>query len=243
MGKASKQNTEIVPSVAEEIRVTPLQLAEMLVQTPDFEVKVGQKLVIHGLHVNDFLAAVAASEWQKKLQVLMDAFKQFYLEVSLEGSISLGEFNLADHAWTLLPGQNGSFTIRARPTSVKKTVNELVSFLNLLPVGQALSLKPKQDLLISGLSSDAMLEFYRFCQENEGGPAREKEQDKLFASACQTLSLKHLSLRIYGVNAVQIDRTIDVASGGILFRVLGNDELKAPSLIITLLPTELPQNS
>jgi hypothetical protein len=225
-------------SSAQAVKVTPLELAELLAQNPNYELSSGKKLVIHNMDVNDFLSAIAASDQPKRLQVLQFMMARYSLDINLEGSIVLGEFNIVDHSWTILPGTSGSLRILSKPAMVRRTVADVVSFLNMLPVGQALVLKPRQDLLIAGLSSDAMLDYYQFCQENQDAKVREKGQDEMFAKNCQTLVLKGLSLKIYGLNAAQVDRAIDVNAGGIVFRAIANEEFPAPCLVIALLPVE-----
>ena len=222
----------------EVIRKTPIELAQILTTEGKFEITSSEMLVLSNLDLNDFLEAVAITDLSKRLQVLGKILARFSLEVSLEGSIALGEFNIADHSWNLSAGESGSLVIKARPTLLRKSVNDLVSFLNMLPVGQGFVLKPSQDLLLEGLTSDSMLDYYKLCQENEDAVTRDKGQDELFAKNCQTLSLKGLVFKIYGVNAKQVDRGIDVNAGGILFRVVKGEGPQPASLVLVLLNKE-----
>ncbi len=219
----------------EEMKMTTWQLAEKLSQNASFDIEAGQKLVIQNIDLNDFLTAAGSTEPAIQLQMLQRMMNRFSLEINLEGSINLGQFNLADNSWTILPGNTGSLRIVSKPLALRRSLSELVAFLNMLPVGQALMFKPRQDLLIDGLSPDSMLEYYQFCQDNKDPKEQEKGQDELFAKASSTLALKGLNLRIYALNAVQIDRGIDVNAKGIVFKALGNSELTAPTLVAVLL--------
>jgi len=220
------------------VRKTPIELAQILATEGKFELTSSEMLVLSNMDLTDFLEAVAITDLSKRLQVLGKIFSRFSLEISLEGSVALGEFNIGDHSWNLSAGASGSMVIKARPILLRKSVNDLVSFLNMLPVGQGFVLKPSQDLLLEGLTSDSMLDYYKLCQENEDAAARERGQDELFAKNCQTLSLKGLVLKIYGVNAKQVDRGIDVNAGGILFRAMAAEGAQAASLVVVLLNKE-----
>mgnify|MGYP003353624336 CR=1 FL=1 len=142
---------------------------------------------------------------------------------------------ISDYSWTLSKGPKDSLRIRAKPTTLVKSIEEVTSFLSLMEPGQALALKPRQDLLITGLSRDAMLSYYRLCQEKDDVSLRDKGQDELFQAACPTLALKNLMLKVYGVHAAQIDRSIDVNIGGILYKATKNDSGLEPQLILVLL--------
>ena len=219
----------------EEIRVTPAELAEKLIQNPVFELQADKKLIVHNIDTNDFLSAISATDQARRLQVFYKMMNKLSLDLTLEGSITLGEFNIGDHSWTFSAGESGSLKISSKPSMVVKPVSELVSFLNLMSAGKGFPLKARQDLLITGLSSDAMLDYYKLCQKTEDPKEREKGQDELFKKASELLSLKGLNLRVYGLNAAQVDRNIDINTGGILFKALPMNEQTQPHLIITLL--------
>ncbi len=219
----------------EEIRVTPAELAEKLIQNPVFELGADKKLVVHNIDTNDFLSAISATDQARRLQVFYKMMNKLSLDLSMEGSITLGEFNIGDHSWTLSAGESGSLKISSKPSMVVKSISELVSFLNLMSAGKGFPLKAHQDLLITGLSSDAMLDYYQLCQKTEDVKEREKGQDELFKKASELLSLKNLNFRIYGLNSSQVDRNIDINTGGILFKALPMNDQTKPHLIITLL--------
>ncbi len=218
----------------QEIRVTWAELTDRLSKERTLELTKEQTLVIHQIDSNDLLSAIEESQGAKRLGVLVDIMKRFSLDLSLEGSINFGAFNLAEHSWTISAGDSGFLRITAKPTAVRKSLNEIVSFLTKLPVGQALVLKPFQELFLEDISSSDMLNYYEYCQEEQDVKAREVEQDSLFAKNCPTLVEKGLSLKIYGLNAKQIDRNLDTNIGGLLFKPVGSEELKYPRLVIAL---------
>lgn len=222
----------------EEVRLTPMQLAEILSKEGRFELTSNKVLILSQMDVSDFLTAVTTTDLTKRLQVLARVLSRFSLDITLEGSVTLGEFNIADHSWSMAAGTSGSMQIKAKPSLVRRSVSEIVSFLNMLPVGQGFVLKASQDLLLEGLSSDSMLDYYKYCQDNEDAKAREQEQDALFEKNCQTLPLKGLSLKIYGLNAAQVDRGIDVNAGGILFHTVPAQESEKSAIVVVLLSKE-----
>lgn len=229
----SKDSATAVETM-EEVRVTPAQLAEMLAQNSQYELQAGKKLVVHNMNLADFLNAVSATDHAKRLQVVVQMLANFGLEVSMEGSITIGEFNMLDHSWALLPGESGSLKISSKPVTLVRSITDLVGFLNRVAVGSGFPLKPSQDLFLTGFSPESLLEYYQLCQETEDAAAREQGQDALFAKACQTLGLKGLMFNIYGINAAQVSRSIDVNVGGIFFRALATDEKVPTGLMIAL---------
>ncbi len=234
---AKIEKIESSSATLEEIKVTPAQLADKLLQNPVFEIGADKKLVVYNIDTNDFLSAISASDQPRRLQVFYKMMNKLSLDLSMEGSITLGEFNIGDHSWTILAGESGSLKISSKPSMVVKSVGELVSFLNLMEPGKGFPLKARQDLLITGLSSDAMLDYYQLCQKTEDAKEREQGQDALFKKASDLLNLKGLNLRIYGLNASQVDRNIDINNGGILFKATALNDQTQPHLIITLLET------
>ena len=234
----TKQNTSVQvveeKDSSKELRVTLSQLAEMLIQQGKIELNEGQTVVIQHMDSSDLLTAVEESEPTKQLGVLVEMMGRFSLEIRLEGSIALGPFNLADHSWTLAPGNSGTLRILAKPSTVRKPLSEIVSFLKKLPVGQALVLKPFQELFLEEISANEMFNYYQHCQENQDPVSREKEQDSLFIKSCETLANTNLLLKVYGLNAAQIDRNIDTGAGGISFKPVGNNELTSPRIVVGL---------
>jgi hypothetical protein len=234
----SSKSPETTTATLDHVRVTLVEFAEMLTQSSSFELSGDKKLILHDLNVNDFLTMILASDQPTRLKMFLQMMNRLSMEINLEGSIALGEFNIADHSWTLSAGNGGFLKFISKPTTVVKSLNEIVSFLNLLAPGSGFALKPRQDLLVTGLSQEAMLEYYRLCQETEDAVAREKGQDELFAKANQTLDLKGLTFRIYGLNAEQVNRTIDMNAGGILYKATENKDGTQPNLILALLPKQ-----
>jgi hypothetical protein len=229
-----KDKTTALQEAAKEIRLTATELASKLMQNPVFEIQTGESLVIHQMDSADFISAVEETEPADRLKLLVESMKRFSLEISFEGSVALGPFNLADHSWTLTAGNSGSLRIMTKPLTVRKSLAEMVSFLSKLPVGQAMVLKPFQELFLEDLSADAMFNYYQHCQETQDAASREKGQDLMFAQSCAELDAKNLTLKVYGLNALQIDRNIDASSGGILFKPVGNAKMQEPRVVIGL---------
>ncbi len=152
---------------ADEIRVTPLELAQLLIQTPNFELAVGKKLIIHNMDVTDFIDASTTSDFSQRLLILNRMMSRYSLEISMSGSVELKEFGLNDHSWMITAGINEPLKIAVKPVMLKKSITEIVTFLNLLPHGQGFGLKVNQDLFIEGLSADAMLDYYQICQKTD----------------------------------------------------------------------------
>jgi hypothetical protein len=218
-----------------EIRVTLQEMASKLSLDRVWELQTGSTLTVYQMDSSDFMSAVEEGEPAERLKFLVELMKRFSLDIAFEGSIALGPFNLADHSWSFTPGNSGSLRIMAKPTTMRKSLSEIVSFLTKLPVGQALVLKPCQELFIEELSADAMLNYYEHCQEHQDTASREKGQDAMFLQSCPLLEEKGLLLKVYGLNAMQIDRNIDASAGGILFRPVGNAELKDPRVVVGLI--------
>ncbi len=234
--KYNSQSQEVITSPAlEEIRVTPMELAEKLIQNPVFELDADKKLVIYNIDSNDFVSAISAIDQPKRLQIFYNIMNKFSLNITLEGSITLGEFDVGSHSWAISAGNSGSLKMTTQPSPLVKSITEIVSFLNLVSAGKGFPLKARQDLLITGLSSSAMLNYHRLCQETEDLVAREKGQDELFRFASELLTLKGLNLKVYGLNASQVNRNIDINAGGILFKAMQLDDGSQPHLILTLL--------
>ncbi|NDD58196.1 MAG: hypothetical protein EBZ47_02940 [Chlamydiae bacterium] len=238
--KVEKEMASIKEEVIkkQEVRKTFSELAAHLTKEGKFEVKANQVLVISDMDVSDFLEAAMTLDLNHRLNVLGKALNRFSLDLILEGSIGLGEFNIADHSWNILAGTTGSLTIKAKPSALKRSINELVDFLKMLPVGQGFVLKPSQDLLIQGLSKDSMMEYYDLCQEKEDPELRQKGQDELFEKNSSILKVKGLIFKIYGLNSSQVDRAIDMNAGGILFKSVPLADVEHSSLVLVLLSKE-----
>lgn len=234
MDQTSPKNTVTeVPS--QEIRLSCLQLAEKLIQEEAIELRSGETLVIHQLDSNDLLSAAEENEPLKRIGVLVNIMRRLSLEIRLEGSLTLGPLVLADHSWSFTPGESGFFRLTARPTAVRKSLLEIVSFLAKLPIGQALVLKPFQELSLEEISTQDLLDYYKFCQNETDPSVHEKKQDALFLKNCPLLTEKNLILKIYGLNAKQLDRHVDTNIGGIFFKPIASSEQPHPRVVAVLL--------
>lgn len=217
------------------VRYTPAELAATLSEGNTVELDAEKTLVIYQIDSGDFITAVEEIEPKTRLGVLVDLMRRFSLELNLEGSIDLGSFNLADHSWSFKAGKTGTLKISAKPTTVRKSLSEMVTFLTKIPVGQALVLKPYQELFLEDLLASDLVDYYEYCQNETDGKKREKEQDALFIKNSPILQDKGLTLKVYGLNAQQIDRSIDTGAGGLLFRPVAGEELKHPRVVVGLL--------
>lgn len=220
---------------AAEIRYTLPEFAAALSKGDALEINEEKPLVLYQIDSSDFISAVEEIEPKNRLNVLIEFMRRFSLELNLEGSIDLGSFNLADHSWTLKTGNTGNLRITAKPTAVRKSLADVVTFLTKIPVGQALVLKPFQELFLEDILASDLVNYYDFCQNETDGKKREKEQDALFIKNSPLLKDKNLTLKVYGLNAHQIDRTIDTNAGGLLFRPVPGEELKHPRIVVGLL--------
>ena len=212
------------------------ELAMTLASDGKFEIKEDQVLVLTDLNLSDFFDAVECQDPGLRLAVLGKIFERYSLEVSLDGSINLGEFNINDHSWSISAGTTGSCVLKAVPQTFKRSLSEIVSLLRKMPEGHAFVLKNRQSLLIEGISSESMIDYYQYCQENEDLKLRDLGQDELFEKNCQLLSIKGQALKIYGANAKQVDRAIDINAGGVLFKPVAKKDEEETMLVIVLLP-------
>ena len=228
-----KENTTAQEASSKENKFTWSQLAERL-SFGRMELHEAQTLIVHNIDPSDFLSLVEETDPAGRLRIFVEIMQRQSLEVSFEGSVVLGAFDISDSSWTLTPGEGKYLQISSRPSTMRKTIVELVSFLKKLPQGQAWAFKPFQRLFIEELSSDAMFTYYQHCQENSELTSQESEQDLLFTSSCDTLAKESLILKVYGVNAAQVNRNIDTSAGGILFSPESNAEFKQPRIIIGL---------
>lgn len=225
----------------EEIRMTPFVLAQYLSQNPKLELSGDKKLVIHNIDSADFLDIAKHTEANQRLLILGQMMNRYSVELALEGSIALGGLNLNDYSWTLSAGASGSLSIAGKVAALRRSLSDMVSFLHMLPKTQGFVLKPFQDLFLTGLSADALLEYYKFSQANTEAQPREKQQEQLFVAECQLLADKKQTLKIFGLNATQIDRFIDVNAGGILFKAVGTNEQSPAALVLGLAPFKAPK--
>lgn len=218
----------------EQVRFTAQQLAETLLKEGFLQIQPEQTLIVQQIELSDFLSLVEEVDVTKKLTMFSEILKRFSVEIGWEGSMEIGAFNLPDQSWSFKPGASGFLRLHAKPALMKKSLKEIVSFLLKLPEGQALLLKPRQNLFLEGISADAMLDYYQHCQDESDPVAREKGQDEMFSSSHSLLAEKNMTLKVYGLNAKQVDRTIDAGSGGMLFTPVGSDELKEPAIVVGL---------
>lgn len=221
--------------VLQELRVTPAELVELLKQTSELEIKKGQKLVVRSLDSNDFFKIIGSSSPVERFKAFTQMMERYPICFRCSGSLSLGEFDAGEFSWTLYPGNSGQFTIRVRPEIVALTLEEVVRALLVVPRGRGIALKPGQDFLLKGLSSDEMLDYYRFCKDHTDPVKREEEQDLLFLRGCSLLKTENARLKFFGSSTVRVDRSIDLGAGGMFFKPIGDAEHLKPSLVLALI--------
>lgn len=214
-------------------RVTPYEFSSYFSQKPEFILEKNDKLTIHQINVNDFISLTVAPTSEARLAIFAKMIAHFSVELEFSGSISLGEFNISDYSWSLYPGDSGFLKISSRPITTRKSIHELISFLSLMPVGQAFALNPGGHLLLTGFSPTHLQEYYRAFEKGVDASAKEKEQDLLFRKTAKPLTTKNLSLKIYSLHTKQLNRSLRVQEGSILYSPVPEGE-KAPVLIASL---------
>jgi len=218
-----------------QVRLSWQELANTLLQERSIKIASDQTLIVHQIDPSDFLSLVEENNAQAKVQLFASMLRRFSMEISFEGLITLGSFNLSDYSWQMTPGEKGFIQIHAKPATMRKPLAEVISFLSKLPVGQAIVLRAQQDLFLEEISSDAMFDYYQHCQNDSDPLAREAGQDQMFVASSPQLQESGRLLKIYGLNAKQVNRTIDAGAGGVLFTPIGNEEFKEPRLVLGLI--------
>jgi hypothetical protein len=217
-----------------EIYKTPLEFALALSEKGSFDLSDQDVLILKDMDPSDFIDATIAPTPSERLKMLLNMMGRYGLELHLEGSIHLGDFSIADRSWRIETTRSSHLSIKVKPAACNRLIDDLVNFLQLLPQGQAYVLKPCQDLFLGGLSSESLIEYYNLCQQSEDPMHRDVQQQHLFEKNSQILTVKGLSLKIFGIHAQQLERMIDVKRQGVIFKAVAKDEKIQPSIIIAL---------
>lgn len=232
-----EEKTVAIDDVAlkkKEIMKTPLAFALDLSEKGSFDLSDHDVLVLKQMDPSDFFNATMAPSPSERLTILLEMMGRYGLDLRLEGSIHLGDFNVADYSWRIETAPSSHLSIKARPAACRRSISDLINFLELLPQGQAFVFKPCQDLFLQGLTSESLLEYYNISQHNEDLMHRDLHQNLLFEKNSQKLVERGLSLKIFGIHAQQLERMIDIERQGIFFRAVASDEKIQPSIIVAL---------
>jgi hypothetical protein len=226
---------ESIQGQVKHTKLSVLELAHKLSLSESITLKKGDTLSFSDLDLSDFFAIVNEEDNLKKLGVLQQIMNRCRLILSLEGSLALGALNLDDRSWTLMAGDSGSLTICAKPLPVRLSLQELVLFLKKLPLGQALVLKPNQDLLLEGFSQESVTGYFEFCQNTTDVKVLEKAQDEFFTQANELLKQENLTLKMYALEASMMNREVNPMLGQILFKPQGDETRQHPRMMAALI--------
>ena len=218
-----------------EIFKTPLEFALELTAKGSFDLSDHYALVLREMDPSDFLDATMARTPAERLKIFLNMMERLGLKLHLEGSIHFADFHISERSWRIETTNSSYLSIKAIPVMLKRSIDDLVSFLQLLPHGQGFALKPCQDLFLEGLTSQSLMDYYNFCQQNEDPIQRDHHQNLLFETNFQMLSIQGLSLKIFAIHAVQLERMIDVNGQGIVFKAVAIDKKIKPSIIVALM--------
>lgn len=209
--------------------------AKELNEKKTLELKNEETLVIKGFDLSDFMSIVACDSNLKKVGFLQQVFARFGLMLFFEGSMNLKNLNLEDASLSFSAGESKELKITARPQFLRKSIQEIASFLQNLPENGVLGLKPNQDLLIEGFAKKDLMDYYQVCSSNKDVQVQQNAQDLLFDNACASLKEKGLNLRIFAANADAINREVNGEFGGLYLKATSQDAAKEPVLLMGLI--------
>ncbi len=224
-GELLQENQKnLLTTIARTVKVTPFELIKQFSKKPVFELKAGQKLIIHDIDTNDFLSALSAKNIQEKLKTLQKIIGKNSLDFLIEGSGFSEKFNLNEQSWTWFVGESGFLKITSSPTAVEKSASEIIACLENLPPQTAVPLKTYQDLLVTGLPPD-VIEDFRLAQSSE---KKSENSEGLFDS----FRFKNHQIRVYALGAKKLKHSIDDNTGSILFQALSEGSQLQPRLML-----------
>lgn len=193
-----------------------------------------ESMTISHLSADDFIKIANEQEFPKKLQVLQEILGKHNLQLNMEGGLVIGAMNLDDYSWVLSAPESQKLTITAKPLALKLNMHELVLFLKKLPLGQGFMFHENQDLMLSGFSEQNVKDYFDSSLNNKDSKVLEATQDALFRTASDVLKNENLSLKIYALNATQLNREVNPKFGFIVFRAQSPDLQKKPRIIVAL---------
>jgi hypothetical protein len=217
-----------------QLKLSVFELAEKLTKGESIKLNPAETITLTGIDMQDFFAIVNEEELAKKANVLQQIMNRFNIALMLEGAVGLGAMNLDERSWTLAASNETALKISARPLPFKLSINELVNFLKKLPVGQGLVFRSQQDLVLTGFSEKGLMNYYEFSQGTQDPKVLEKAQDQFFFEASEALQKEGLVLKMFGLEAAQLNREVNPAFGMIAFRAQGNETLTQPRIVVAL---------
>lgn len=217
-----------------QIKLSVFELAQKLIRGETIELSAEEQLVVSQIDMVDFMAIVNEEDLSKKLGLLQQSLMKYGIAIFMEGAVSLGMLNLDDRSWTITAGEGQKLKVLARALPLRLALNDLVSFLKKLPLGQALALNVHQDLSITGLTEQAVMNYYELSQSNQDASVIEKTQDQFFIASSEVLRNEGLALKIYAMDSAFLNREVNPSFGQISFRPVGNETLVTPRIIAAL---------
>jgi len=215
-------------------KLSVLDLIKKLTLGETIELPNGHSLSITDFDMQDFLSIVTEDNLQKKLGVIQGICNRFHLNVLMEGDVLLGALNLDDRSWTLTASESQSLKIFAKPQPLKLSIDEVISFMKKLPLGQGMAFRSGQDLLITGFSQKAVESYYEFSKDVTDARVLEKAQDAFFVEASATLQKEGLILKVFAIDASSLNREVNPAFGMIVFKAQSRDNQKNPRIALAL---------
>ena len=223
---------------ATQTKYSIFELAQKLSNGEKLQLAQGESVHITHLDMTDFLAIANEDDLQKKLSVLQMILNRFNVALVLQGGIVIGGLNLDDRSWTLSAAENQNLEISGASLPLKLTVTDLVKFLKKLPLGQGIAFKANQDVILTGLSEQAVMNYFEFSQNVTDVKVLETAQDQFFAENCHLLRDEKLSLKLFALDAAQLNREVNPAFGMIAFKPVASDEFKQPKIAVALVKSE-----
>lgn len=207
---------------------------QRLAQGEVIELRGNEAIKISEFDISDFMQIAIEEDQRLKLGIVQKYFSNFGVILNLEGSITLGNLNLEDRSWIIAAGESGHLKISAKSVPLKKTVDELVSFLKKLPLDQGLILKPGQDLLLEGFEQNAIKSYFELSSKSKDPKVLEKIQDNFLIASSKLLQQENLILKIFAIDALLLNRELNIELGLVMFKPQAQEAFKAPRVVVAL---------
>ena len=214
--------------------ITIFSLIQKLAKNEVIHLRRDESIKISELDMSDFMTLASTEDHYQKLNLIQKLFSHHGLFLNFEGSIQVGNLNLDDRSWVLGAGDSGELKISARSLPLKKSVDELVQFLKKLELGQGLILKAGQDLLIEGLHTAAVQNYYELSKNAQDPKVIEKIQDEFFVANSKLLKDEGLLLKVFALDATAVNREVNPELGFVIYRAQSTDSSKTPRLVMAL---------
>lgn len=214
--------------------ITIFSLIQKLSQSEVIHLNQGETLKISEFDMSDFIDLANEPDPIKKLTLIQKHFFGFNLVLNLEGSLAVGNLNLDDRSWMIGASEGGELKISANPIALKKSVDDVVKFLKNLELGHGLVLKAGQDLLLEGFSKDAVQGYFELSAKNSDAKVLENIQDEFFIASSQTLKDDNLVLKVFAVDATNLNREVNPELGMVIFKPISEDVSKKARVVLAL---------